>query len=334
MMRDLVVQVPAPPHWLTREQMITFGDAQVTLRIDDNESLASIISRAAIEASAGKLDELPPFAYLVKGFGAVVGPSLFPAFTIGAEEEVRLFTYDSNPNFGDLVRAREAGFISSDLEVLDLLANDGLGGGEIEVDLVAWLADNAVLLLAGGFVGHFATISSNKMSRTLKLQAAARSARIAAAQLNDAGISTPSTISEFLALRDRWSDQEIARRLRVERSTARDLLRASGHMRKTGTDQWALSNDPSALSRRRRWDAASEEEGLMSTHANISPVFELQPCARCAEPTAPILLGGSHAWYCRSCGHFWNDEAPMPSAWGELAERWLASEGDRTMTQE
>ncbi|WP_146082954.1 hypothetical protein [Rathayibacter sp. AY1E9] len=254
------------------------------------------------------------------------GTSQWPAFGVrGGGEVFKTDLAMGDVTYGDLRRASEAGYVQGAVQVVNLEFNEGLGGGWVVVDIVKWLLDQGVVLLPDLAAGLGIDIGRDVAAKKITRATLERAARLAVRQLSDTGMDAPWALTEFLDTKAVWPQSEVARRLRIDPSTAADLLLASGHVRRQKTADWVRGDSSSAKAKRRRWEELSQTtDRVDSGYAlDFSKYDEPRPCPNCGDSARLAPIGHQIGWYCPSCHHFWLAESPLPDQWWRSAEEKL-----------
>lgn len=157
----------------------------------------------------------------------------------------------------DLLRAAEDGY--SDRDVLDVLVSQHHGGygggGDIASQWLTFLGGIGI-----GVATNLVTDGIKQTARSLLLRVRGlRLRRVdpiaveAAAAWEANGFEFVPELRGLFDKKSTWTEAEVARRLNVPTSTARQLLFALGHNPQGTTGIWVRGSDPAAHRRRKHW---------------------------------------------------------------------------------
>jgi len=205
---------------------------------------------------------------------------------------------------GDLDRACAAGYVAGDSRRLVITPSEGRGGGDGPAfAILDYLAANGVDLLfsvAGGGLMTYLWLLVPKKFKHAHLK---RRARQAAVHWIENDLHSPWTLTKWLDTKSEWTVSEVAAALRIAHSSSMELLLATGHARRRGTQTWAVGASDAAKARRKLWDESAESlYAANEAESNQWPNSEAPPCGRCRTATKPTVVNLARTWQCSACG--------------------------------
>lgn len=205
---------------------------------------------------------------------------------------------------GDLDRACAAGYVAGDSRRIVITPSEGRGGGDGPAfAILDYLAANGVDLLfsvAGGGLMTYLWLLVPKKFKHAHLQ---RRARQAAVHWIENDLHSPWTLTKWLGTKSEWTVSELSAALRIAHSSSTELLLATGHARRRGTNTWTIGASAVAKARRELWDQSAES--LYATDEAESRAWsdsEAPFCGRCGTATRPTVVDLARTWQCPVCG--------------------------------
>lgn len=198
----------------------------------------------------------------------------------------------------DVVITHKAGLLKGDGRHWAITINDGFGGDETWVDLIAFLLEHGIDIgidfgigIAAEHLRHRAT----SRFRNGKRERQAR--RVAHHWATQQGIRTPMTLRWFLDRKDSWTESELMGRLGISRTAVRQLLKGLGYD-KSANGEWRLGGKSKHLKRRARW--IRDEGRVYEQWSNTSRDGACPSCGH--QPQKWISRLAARHRRCQKCG--------------------------------